>query len=92
MVDNIKKYKDLFHELSEGIQHLGIELVEDKTNRKGGVCKLDDKIMVIYDKHSTWQDRVDLILDALKWINADAATLPPKIRELLEDREKIAID
>ena len=89
MVDNVRKYREIFHDIEENIQHLGIEIIEDKTNRRGGVCKLDDKVMVIYDKHTSWEERVDLILEALKWINIDETSLPPKIRQLLEERGKL---
>ncbi|MCD6569730.1 MAG: hypothetical protein J7L53_03405 [Deltaproteobacteria bacterium] len=89
MKDKERKSRELCHTLIDTAQRLGIEVIEDKIDRKGGVCRVDDKIMVIYDISTLWTDRVKLILKALGWMKLDDVYLSPKIRQLLEDKGQL---
>ncbi|HEY9162445.1 MAG TPA: hypothetical protein VIS94_15310 [Desulfomonilia bacterium] len=61
-----KYYKELNKKLLDEAQTAGLFIIEDKINRRGGVCRLDDKIIVIYDKNTVWQERNRLIIEALE--------------------------
>ena len=61
-----RKERELFVLLYETAYSAGIEVIEDRINRRGGVCRLDDKIIVIYDKNTIWQERNRLIAEALE--------------------------
>jgi hypothetical protein len=61
-----KYYKDMNKKLLEEAQTAGLFIIEDRINRRGGVCRLDDKIIVIYDKNTIWQERNRLITEALE--------------------------
>lgn len=63
---NEKYYKDLNKKLLDEAQSAGLFIIEDRINRRGGVCRLDDKIIVIYDKNTVWQERNRLITEALE--------------------------
>ena len=69
--------------LVETAQAAGIEIVEDKINRRGGVCRLEGRLMVVFDVGAGLSQRNRLILKALGQLG-DQSFLPPKIRELLE--------
>ncbi|HNY66110.1 MAG TPA: hypothetical protein PKM41_11785 [Deltaproteobacteria bacterium] len=76
--------KELFELLYETAVNAGIEVIEDRINRKGGVCRVREKLMVVYDAHATIPERNRLILEAIAQMNVDFVYLPPRIRELLE--------
>ena len=80
----LRHQKELFALLLETARNAGIEVIEDKINRKGGVCRLDERIMVVYDAHAPVQERNRLILDAISQMNPDYVYLPPKVRQILE--------
>ncbi|HHO76518.1 MAG TPA: hypothetical protein ENN05_08845 [Deltaproteobacteria bacterium] len=81
-----KLQKDLFVLLYETASNAGIEIIEDKINRKGGVCRLQQRIVVIYDASAPDHVRNRLILDAISQMNPDYVYLPPKVRQLLEEK------
>lgn len=89
MKDKERKSRELCHTLIDTAGRLGIELIEDKINRKGGVCRVDGRIVVIYDIHTPWASRAELILEALGLMKLDNVYLSPKIRQLLGRKETL---
>lgn len=83
-----KQHKELFSLLYETASNAGIEIIEDKINRKGGICRLEHRLVVVYDANAPMQERNRLILEAISRMNPDQVYLPPKIRRILEEREK----
>jgi hypothetical protein len=63
---NEKYDRDLNKKLLEEARSAGLSIIEDRTNRRGGVCRLDEKIIVIYDQNTNWQERNRLIAEALE--------------------------
>lgn len=80
----VEHAKELFELLYETAVNAGIEVIEDRINRKGGVCRLQEKLVVVYDAHASMNERNRLILDAISQMNLDYIYLPPKVRALLE--------
>jgi hypothetical protein len=78
--------KELFELLYETAVNAGIEVIEDRINRKGGVCRVKERLMVVYDAHASLNERNRLILEAISQINLDYIYLPPKVRELIEEK------
>jgi hypothetical protein len=76
--------KETFAILYETARNAGIEIIEDRINRKGGVCRLKDRLIVLYDAHATLPERNRLILDAISQVNRDYIYMPPLVRKLLE--------
>lgn len=79
-------HKETFAILYETARNAGIEIIEDRINRKGGVCRLKDRLIVLYDAHSTLPERNRLILDAISQVNRDYIYMPPLVRKLLEEQ------
>jgi hypothetical protein len=77
-------HKETFAILYETARNAGIEIIEDRINRKGGVCRHKDKVIVLYDAHATLPERNRLILDAISQVNRDYIYMPPLVRKLLE--------
>ncbi len=84
-----RNHKELFGLLYETAVNAGIEIVEDRINRKGGVCRLQEKLMVVYDAQAPFHERNRLILEAISQVNRDYLYLPPRVRMLLEEDEAI---
>lgn len=80
--------RELFKLLYETALNAGLVVIEDKINRRGGVCRLDEKVMVIYDVHAPARERNRLILGGLKLLDLDQIYVPPKVRELLMERQE----
>ncbi len=78
--------KELFELLYETASNAGIEVIEDRINRKGGVCRLQEKLVVVYDANSSLAERSRLILEAIAQMNLDYIYLPPKVRALVEGK------
>lgn len=79
--------RELFKLLHETAQSAGVVVIEDRINRRGGVCRLDEKVMVIYDVHAPARERNRLILGGLKLVDLEHIYVPPKIRELLMEKQ-----
>jgi hypothetical protein len=81
--------RDLFGLLYETARNAGIEIIEDRINRKGGICRLKERIVVLYDAQAPYRERNRLILDAISQVNRDYLYLPPRVRMLLEEDEAV---
>ena len=69
--------------LVESAENAGIEIVADKINRRGGVCRLEGRLLVVYDVGVGLAQRNRLLLEALRQVGPQAY-LPPAVRELLD--------
>lgn len=85
---NDRKDKELFAILYETAGTAGIEVIEDKLNRRGGVCSVDGRIHVIFDEKAPVREKNRLILDAISRTDVDSLYMPPKVREMLGKQER----
>jgi hypothetical protein len=84
-----RKDRELFVLLYETASSAGIEVIEDRINRKGGVCRVEGRVHVIFDEHAPYREKNRLILDAIGKTDLDTAYLPPKVRNLLGKQDDI---
>ncbi len=82
--ENMRTFELLYHTA----RNAGIEIIEDKINRKGGVCRHRDRLIVVYDAHATMTERSRLILEAISQVNRDYIYMPPKVRMMLDREER----
>ncbi|MEN6473216.1 MAG: hypothetical protein ABFD81_04310 [Syntrophaceae bacterium] len=80
--------RELFRLLHETALSAGLVIIEDKINRRGGVCRLDEKVMVIYDVHAPARERNRLILGGLTLVDLENIYVPPKVREMLGEKKE----
>ena len=80
-----KQQKELFSLLYETACNAGIEIIEDKINRKGGICRLNSRLVVVYDANAPVHERNRLILEAISQMNPDYVYLPPKVRQIMDE-------
>jgi hypothetical protein len=84
-----RKDRELFVLLYETASSAGIEVIEDRINRKGGVCRVEGRVHVIFDEHAPYREKNRLILDAIGKTDLDMTYLPPKVRNLLGKQDDI---
>ena len=84
---NDRKDKELFAILYETAGSAGIEVIEDKLNRRGGVCSLEGRIHVIFDEHAPVREKNRLILEAISRTDVDSLYVPPRVREMIGRQE-----
>jgi hypothetical protein len=78
-----RKERELFVLLYETASAAGIEVIEDRINRKGGVCRVEGRVHVIFDEHAPYREKNRLILDAIGKTDLDTTYLPPKVRGMI---------
>ncbi len=78
-----KRLRENFELLHAAAQAAGIEVIEDKINRKGGVCRLDGRLVVVYDVKASLLQRNRLLLEAFTQLEPDK--LPQSVRDLLQE-------
>lgn len=84
-----RRNRELFALLYETASSVGVEVIEDRLNRRGGVCRVDGRVHVIFDEHAPWREKNRLIMEGIGKIDLDAAYLPPKVRRLLGERDTV---
>lgn len=84
---NERRDRELFVLLYETAGTAGIEVIEDRLNRKGGVCRVDGRIHVIFDEQAPYREKNRLIVEAIGRTDVETAFLPPKVRNLLASGE-----
>jgi len=88
---NDRKDRELFAILYETAGTAGIEVIEDKLNRRGGICTVDGRIHVIFDEKAPVREKNRLIMDAIARTDVDSFYMPPKVREALVRREPVFV-
>lgn len=81
-----RRNRELFALLYETASTAGIEVIEDRLNRRGGVCRVDGRVHVIFDEQAPWREKNRLIIEGIGKIDLDAAYLPPKVRNIMDER------
>jgi hypothetical protein len=81
-----RKERELFVLLYETASSAGIEVIEDRINRKGGVCRVEGRVHVIFDEQAPYREKNRLILDAIGKTDPDMTYLPPKVRNMLVEQ------
>lgn len=79
------KDKKLLKDLEEVCGLLDIKIRYERTKAKGGLCKLDDKEMIIIDKFASIHYKINLIVGILGKFNLSDIHIKPRIRELIEN-------
>ncbi len=52
----------------------------------GGLCKVKGEWWIIIDKKTVPSERASILCDALATMDTGAVSLPPKVREMLDQR------
>lgn len=81
-MSNIKK---IITDLIEICNKLEIKVRFEKTSAKGGLCKVNDKYMIIIDRKASDEYKANVIANSLKRFNLDNLHLKPNIRDFIDN-------
>ena len=81
------KRREILAELTQVACKIGIKIIEDKLLKKGGYCRVFKDKYIIMDKRISEEDKLDILIKALKRNDLDNVYLAPKIRDLCTDNE-----
>ncbi|MBN1695187.1 hypothetical protein JW879_07300 [candidate division WOR-3 bacterium] len=81
------KKREILAELTRIAFKIGIKIIEDKLLKKGGYCRVFKNKYIIMDKRISEEDKLNILIKALKRNNLENIYLTPKIRELCSEKE-----
>jgi len=59
----------------------------DETSVTGGLCRLEGQYIVILNSKSNVEDKIQVMIKALKLFNLDDIYIKPAVRQLLENQQ-----
>jgi hypothetical protein len=74
----------LFQELETVADRLGLAVVLDRGNFTGGICQLEGEAIIVLNRSQPLEQRMRVLLDALRERDVSGVYLKPAVRELLE--------
>lgn len=80
------KEKNIIAELLRITQRLGIKVIEDKLLKKGDYCRVFDDRYIIMDRDIDTEEKINILLRALKKNNLDDIYITPRIREMFNEK------
>jgi len=81
------KRKEILSELTRIACKIGIKIIEDKLLKKGGYCRVFKNKYIIMDKRISEEDKLNILIKALRKNDLENIYLTPKIRELCSEKE-----
>jgi hypothetical protein len=81
------KKREILAELTQIACKIGIKIIEDKLLKKGGYCRVFKNKYVIMDKRISEEDKLNILIKALRKNDLENIYLTPKIRELCSEKE-----
>ncbi|MCK4577659.1 MAG: hypothetical protein KAU50_02640 [Candidatus Marinimicrobia bacterium] len=79
------KPEALFQELEELAGRLGLSIVVDRGNFKGGSCILEGEKLIVLNKSAPQEQRLSLLAQALASRNLQDLFIKPAVRAYLEN-------
>jgi hypothetical protein len=81
--------------LEDALEKLGIavrqERMPEEATIAGGLCAVRGRLAVIVSRSASSTERAEVFTNALRQIDTEAIWLPPAIRDLIEEKEKLEI-
>jgi hypothetical protein len=84
----LNKDKKLLSDIENVCEQLDIKVRYEKTKAKGGLCKVDNKNLIIIDKYASIHYKINIIISILSKFDLSNIHIKPKIRELLEAEQR----
>lgn len=75
--------KEILSELEEIASRAGLRVKYDKLETKGGECLVEGKPHVIMNEVLPEEEKISILVSALKKVDLEGIFLKPKIREVI---------
>ncbi len=80
-----KAKKELLKELEALANTAGVKVRYEKTDARGGMCQFKGKQLIIINKQSSDDYKINVILDNLKKLDLKDIYIAPNLREMIEN-------
>lgn len=84
--------KEILDELEDIAYRVGLEVVYDRLESKGGDCLVKGKPYVIINEGLADEEKISILVSALRKVDLEGVFLKPKIRELIAEDKKARSD
>ena len=78
--------KEILNELEEIASGAGLKVKYDKLETKGGECLVEGKPYVIINAGLPEEEKISILVSALKKVDLEGIFLKPKIREVIKEK------
>ncbi|TET44015.1 hypothetical protein E3J62_11785 [candidate division TA06 bacterium] len=75
--------KEILSELEEIASRAGLRVKYDKLETKGGECLVEGKPYVIMNEVLPEEEKISILVSALKKVDLEGIFLKPKVREVI---------
>ena len=82
-------YSSIFQEFEDIASQMGIRILQEKGNFKGGFCLLETEKIIVINKHKPIEQRINALSKAFSKLDTSEIYLKPLIRELIEEKKSI---
>ena len=78
----------IFQEFEQIAEELGIRIMQEKGNFKGGFCLLEEERIIVINKLKPIEQRLRALSQAFARLDTSRIYLKPAIREIIEMEDK----
>ena len=78
-------YKDIV----DLLEKIGIRIILDKGNFKSAPCMIEDENVVVINKNSPMENRIQVLSEFLSKKNIKNIFIKPYLREIIEQKKKL---
>ena len=78
-------YKDIV----DLLEKIGIRIILDKGNFKSAPCMIEDENVVVINKNSPMENRIQVLAEFLSKTNIKNIFVKPYLREIIEQKKKL---
>ena len=77
----------IFQEFETIASKLGIRIIQEKGDFKGGYCLLEEERIIVLNKHKPIEQRIRSLAIVFSYLDTSRIFLKPIIREMIESEE-----
>jgi len=81
----MKQIKQILSDLIEICNKLNITVRYEKTSARGGLCRVNDKYLIIIDKNASDEYKATVIANSIKKFQIENLHIKPKLRDFIEN-------
>jgi hypothetical protein len=81
----MKQIKQILSDLIEICNKLNITVRYEKTSARGGLCRVNDKYLIIIDKNASDEYKATVIASSIKKFQIENLHIKPKLRDFIEN-------
>ena len=81
----------IYKDIAELLEKLGVRIILDKGNFKSASCIIEDENIVVINKNIPMENRVQVLCEFLSKRNIKNIFIKPYLREMIEQKKKLTL-